>query len=131
MCFGLKREEEKMKNYLFFGGLFSLRYAYVDLYTGHSYVADSLFIRHKVRIKPQEHMVREDTDYKLIFCRIKRKDRQAFEKALSEISGKMSLYGHNDYDQFCRQMMNELGLEEPEEEELGFAEMNDGEGVRL
>lgn len=97
-----------MKNYLFFGGLFRLNYAYVDLYTGSSYVADSLFYRHKIQIRHGNEMRNDETKYCVIFCKIRRKDRQEFEKALAEISDKMNLLRYNDYDRFCAWLMDQI-----------------------
>ena len=95
-------------NYLFLGGLFRLNYAYVDLNTDSDYVADSLFFRHKVPVKFGDEMVRDGDKYRVIFCKIKRKYRNEFEKALGEISNKMSLLGHNDYEAFCDRLMTQL-----------------------
>ena len=95
-------------NYLFLGGFFRFNYAYVDLNTDENYVADSLFYRHKVPVKFGDEMVRDGDKYRVIFCKIKRKYRNEFEKALGEISNKMSLLGHNDYEAFCDRLMTQL-----------------------
>lgn len=92
-------------NYLFFGGLFRLRYAYADLKTETSYVADSLFFRHKVPVKYDQEMANENEKYRIIFCRIRKKDKAEFEKALSEVDNKMCLLGHTDYEAFCHRFM--------------------------
>lgn len=95
-------------NYLFFGGLFSLRYAYVDLNVDSGYVADSLFYRRKIRVWFLNEAVRDGDKYRLIFCRIRKKDKQRFEEALSEIRTKMALLGHNDYDDYCDELMRRI-----------------------
>ena len=95
-------------NYLFFGGLFSLRYAYVDLNVDSGYVADSLFYRRKIRVWFLEEAVKDDDKYRLIFCRIRKKDKQRFEEALSEIRTKMAFLGHNDYDDYCDELMRRI-----------------------
>ena len=118
-----------MKNYLFFGGLFSLRYAYVDLYTGSGYVADSLFYRHKVPIRHGEERMNDDSKYTVIFCKIRRKYQQEFEKALAEISDKMSLLGHNDYDQFCDWLMGQIEKADQDDADLQPAGMIGGGGM--
>lgn len=68
-------------------------------------MADSLFYRHKVPVRYGDEMAKNDDEYRVIFCRIRRKHRKEFEKALSEVSNKMSLLGHNDYDAFCAELM--------------------------
>ena len=37
-----------------------------------------------------------------------RKYRKQFEEALAEIPTKMSLLGHNDYDDYCDQLMKRI-----------------------
>ena len=96
-------------NYIFFGGLLFLRYAYVDLDADSGYVADSLFFRRKIHVKFLDEMVRDGDKYRVIFCRIRKKDKKPFEEALAEIRTKMSLLGHNDYDDYCNRMMKEIG----------------------
>ena len=97
-------------NYLFCGGLLFLNYVYVDLNTDENYVADSLFYRHKVPVMFGDEMVRDGDKYRLVFCKIRRKYRKEFEKALSEIGNKMSLLGHNDYEAFCVNLMRLIEL---------------------
>ena len=97
-------------NYLFLGGRFSLNYAYVDLNTDTDYVADSLFFRHKVPVFFGDEMVSDGDKYRVVFCKVKRKYREEFEKALKELPNKMSLLGHNDYESFCDSLMNLLDL---------------------
>ena len=93
-------------NYLFLGGrLLYLQYAYVDLNTDSAYVADSLFYRHKVPVKFEEELARDGEEYRVIFCKIRKKYKNEFEKALGEIENKMYLLGHNDYGAFCDKLM--------------------------
>lgn len=96
-----------MMNYRFFGGLFYLQYAYVDLCINDSYVADSPFYRRRIPVRFGRVMVKDNEKYRIVLCKVRRKYREEFEKALGEISNKMSLLGHNDYDEFCAGMMQE------------------------
>ena len=94
-------------NYLFMGkGLLYLHYAYVELESG--YLADSLFYRHKIPVKYRGEMVKDGEKYKVMLCKIKKKYQKEFEKALDEIPNKMSLFGHNDYEDFCNSLMKVL-----------------------
>ncbi len=97
-----------MKNYLFLGGWFSLQYAYVDLEINDHYAADSLFCRHKVPVRFGPEMARDGDKYRIVFCKIRRKHREEFEKALGEIANKMCLLGHGDYDMYCGMVMQML-----------------------
>lgn len=98
-----------MKNYLSFNGLFWLQYAYVDANTADGkYVADSLFYRHKVPVKFGDEFEKDGEKYIMIFCKIRKKYKKAFEKALAEIPNKMDLMGFHDYRDFCTRFMQAL-----------------------
>jgi len=104
----MKKEKPGGRNYLFFGGLFRLKYAYIDLNTDRDYVADSLFYKRNIHVRFIDEMVRDGDKYRIIFCKIQKKYKKAFEEALEEIRTKMSLLGHNDYDEYCDRLMAEL-----------------------
>ena len=95
-------------NYVALGGWFFLSYAYVDLENDGRYVGDSLICRHRVPVRFKGDMVKEGEKYRIILCKIRRKYRKEFEKALGEFENKMSLLGYNDYGAFCREFMKML-----------------------
>ena len=95
-------------NYLSFGGLLFLRYAYVDLNVNSGYVADSLFYKRKIPVWVLDEAAKGGEKYRIIRCRILRKDKRQFEAALAEIPTKMSLLGHNDYDDYCDQLTKRI-----------------------
>lgn len=76
----------------------SVSYAYVDHY---SYLADQLFIQNQVNVKFKKEMVREDSPYRIVFCKIAKRDIVKFEEALDKLEDKMFLLGHTDYSQVC------------------------------
>ena len=93
-------------NYLFLkSGWLFLKYAYVDLIGENGYVADSLFYRHKVPVRFGGVMVKKGEKYRIVLCKIRKKYRKEFEKALAEISNKMYLLGYTDYDAFCATLL--------------------------
>jgi hypothetical protein len=96
-------------NYILFGGLLNLHYAYIDT---NDYLADSLFYKRKIPVRFKEEMVRNDTKYKVVFCKIQKKYKKPFEEALEELTTKMCLFGHNDYEEFCKGLINEIEAEE-------------------
>ena len=104
----MKIDDLSDRNFLRLGGLFRLGYVYVDLNTNDHYVADSLFYKRKIPVQFGDEMYNDGEKYKVIFCKIRRKDRLGFEEALKEISNKMSLLGHNDYDDYCQQLIRKL-----------------------
>ena len=79
---------EDVKNYLSLER-FSLRhrfYAYLD---SEDYQADSLFIKHQVRVKFLQEYAKEESAYRMILCRIRKRDEAAFLEALRELPNKM------------------------------------------
>lgn len=66
------------------------------------YLADQLFIRHKVTVNFGPEFERPGSDYIIIVCSVRKKDRQQFLEALKELPGKMLLFGYTDYKAYCR-----------------------------
>ena len=89
-----------IKNYLDLGRhwLFFHQFFFLDT---EDYLADQLFIRHKVRVWFRGEYARPDHPYRFICCFVRRKDKQRFLDALSELPDKMAILGHTDYDAFC------------------------------
>ena len=104
----MKNENSVGSNYVYLGGHFFLHYMYFDLDTDGNYVADSLFYKRKIPVKFKDEMNRAGDKYRAIFCRIRKKDKAAFEEALEEMRTKMSLLGHNDYDDYCQKILKEM-----------------------
>ena len=77
---------------------FSCSYVFLDC---DEYLADQLFIKHKVSVKCGGEFVRDDSRYRIISCKIRKKYEQSFLKALSEMYNKMILRGYGDYQEFC------------------------------
>jgi hypothetical protein len=92
-----------MKNYWKMSdfSLFSVHYTYVD---HRSYLADQLFVQNKVTVKFKGEMVREDSTYCLVFCKVLKKDVERFEEALGKLTDKMLLLGHRDYPDVCSEI---------------------------
>ena len=89
-----------MKNYRRMSGLslFSVPYVYEDR---SSYLADQLFVQNKGTMKFKGEMVREDSPYCIIFCKVLVRDVERFEEALGKLNDKMLLLGHRDYPETC------------------------------
>lgn len=81
--------------------LLNASYAYVD---HSSYLADPLFVQSKVKLKPSCEMVREGSPYRIIFCKVRKKDAERFEEALGGLENKMLLLGHRDYPEVCEKL---------------------------
>ena len=92
-----------MKNYwkLDEFSLFTIPYVYVD---HNSYFADSLFEQRKIVMKFKGEIVRSDSSYCIIFCKVLKRDVQKFEDTLEKLTDKMFLLGHRDYADVCEEI---------------------------
>lgn len=87
---------------------FSLRYSFYAFIDIADYLADDLFIKHKVTVTFLQEYIKDDTEYCIIFCRVRKRDNAAFFAALQELPEKMLLCGRQDYPAFCRQFMDSM-----------------------
>ena len=107
-----------MKNYWRMGdfSIFSVSYAYVD---HSSYQADQLFVQNKVRIKFKGECAKADSPYRIVFCKVRKRDIERFEEAIEKLKNKMLLLGHRDYSAVCVEItkMIEAGMKAREKGE--------------
>lgn len=82
----------------------SFRFSYFCFIDVSEYLADSIFIKHKVRVWFQQEYRKEGTDYIAIFCKVRKKDRADFLNAMKELEQKMLLLGYHDYSAFCTEL---------------------------
>lgn len=94
----------ELKNYLTLER-FSLRHLYFAYIDSSDYLADAIFIKHQVRVKFMQEYAHEDSAYRMIFCRIGKKDSESFLTALAELPNKMMICGHPDYISECQRIM--------------------------
>lgn len=96
--------------------IFSVLYAYVDHC---SYQADRLFVQNKVRIKFKGECAKEEAPYRIVFCKVRKKDAERFEEALDKLRNKMLLLGYRDYPDICSEItkMIEEGMKAREKGE--------------
>ena len=78
---------------------FHQRFVYIDL---PEYLADTIFIQNKIHVKFEKEWKKPDNPYIIILCKIKKKDKEKFEKSLKELERKMLLMGHSDYQEMCK-----------------------------
>ena len=81
---------------------FSLFYDYFAFLDVASYAADQLFIQHQVTI----HFVREyekpGCPYRIVLCKVCKRDVNRFRAAMAELPDKLRLLGYTDYLEVCR-----------------------------
>ena len=78
--------------------IFSVPYAYVD---HSSYQADRLFVQNKVRMKFREEYAKAESPYRIVLCKVRKKDTERFEEALGKLKNRMLLLGYRDYPDVC------------------------------
>lgn len=84
---------------------FRLAYAFYD--TG-EHLADQVFINNKVRVKFLHEFVLQGAKYRVLICKIPKKDEKNFILSMNQLKNKMLLLGHTDYQGFCNVMSEYL-----------------------
>ena len=89
---------------------FSIRFKYFCFIDVSDYLADAVFIKHKIRVWFKNEYGKKGTEYMAIFCKIKKKDRESFLLAMKDLEQKMLLLGHNDYSAFCEELQERMNI---------------------
>lgn len=99
--------EFNLKNGLVLSTLSPLNqhFAFVDV---PEYLADALFIKHKVTVHFMEEYTYPDSPYRIIFCRCRKWDAGRLTAALNELPNKMLIFGYADYPEFCRNFLSKM-----------------------
>ena len=110
-----------MKNFWKMDNFFpdSLSYAYLD---HESYFADKIFMEKGIRVKFIREMHRENAPYRIIFCKVQKRERERLESALKELENKILLAGYKDYPLYCIELEEELAKERGLRQEGEFME---------
>ena len=110
-----------MKNFWKMDDFFpdSLSYAYLD---HESYFADKIFMEKGIRVKFIREMHRENAPYRIIFCKVQKRERERLESALKELENKILLAGYKDYPLYCTELEEELAKERGLRQEGEFME---------
>ena len=97
-----------MKNFRRLDGryILSVPYMYID---HKDYLADSLLTQNHVSVRFGSEFSRDNSPYRIIICKVRKKDTAEFEKSMELLCNKMLLFGHNDYMEFCNNIMETLG----------------------
>lgn len=85
---------------------FICRFLYFDI--RENYLADSIFIQHKMRVKFGPEFAKSGEKYVLVHCKIKKCDKEKFLQSMEELQNKALLLGYNDYKEFCKEKMKEF-----------------------
>lgn len=98
---------DSFKNY-FTLEKFSLLYDHYAFIDAPEYYADQLFIEHKVTVRFGHEYKHPDQPYFIIFCKVRKRDRERFLAALGEINRKMILCGYPRYEEFCSSFLDQM-----------------------
>ena len=88
----------------------SLRYDYFMFFDVYPYLADQVFIRHRVRVRFDREYEKEGTPYLAIFCHVRKKDVPKFLAALEDLKKSMILCGYPNYEADIRTSMETVEL---------------------
>lgn len=81
---------------------FSLKYKYFCYFDTRDYAADNLFAKNNVSVKYEKEACRPDSDFIIVFCKVKKYEVGSFLNSLFELNNKMLLLGHSEYQNFCK-----------------------------
>ena len=87
---------------------FSFFHNYFAIIDTADYLADRLFIKHQVRVGFGPEFVCPDAPYRVIMCKCRKRDVDAFLAAIRELPNKMLLCGHPDYLTFCADLKKKV-----------------------
>lgn len=98
---------ETQKFYLYMNcfSIFYARFAFLDT---SDYLADRLFAKHQVRVRFGREFVNPSSEYRVITCKVRKKDVPQFQAALAELPNKMLLLGHYDYLEESQKLWSEV-----------------------
>lgn len=85
----------------------SLLYAYFAYVDTADYHADPLFVRNQCRVHYDREYQKQGTEYRVILCHVRKRDKQRFLDALAALKNKMAVLGYRDYGGFCGDFLPE------------------------
>ena len=86
----------------------SLRYDHYAFIDVPKYFADQLFIRHQVTVHFGNEFQHPEHQYVIILCKVRKRDRDRFLAALSELNRKLILCGYPGYEAFCASFIAQM-----------------------
>ncbi len=87
---------------------FSLLYSYFAYIDVPDYLADQLFVKHRVYVFYDNEYAHPEHGYRVILCHVARWRRRAFIAALNELPTLMAMAGKGDYMGFCGDMVQSM-----------------------
>ena len=82
---------------------FRSSFAYFDTI---DFLADSIFINHKIKVNFGKEMHSDNEKYIIVFCSVRKCDRALFLQCLNKLKNNMLICGNTDYPTFCQKQIN-------------------------
>lgn len=86
----------------------SLFYDYFAFLDIEPYAADQLFTQHQVTVHSVREYGKPDCPYRIILCKVRRRDADRFHAAMEELPDKLLLLGYADYLEVCRTLWENI-----------------------
>jgi hypothetical protein len=80
-------------------------FVYID---HEQYYADDLFIKNNLNVKIKNEMKHPELDYRIIFVKVPKKQKDLFIKCMEELNNKILLSGCNDYNNICNSIITKI-----------------------
>lgn len=84
---------------------FSLCYTHYAIVDVPEHLAERLFLQNRVRVRFCGEYALPALPYRMVFCKCRKKDREAFEAAMDTLPDMMLLCGYSGYAEFCEGFM--------------------------
>ena len=104
----MKKSAESRKKLYWSLKKFSLWYNYYAFFDVREYLADRLFIQHKVRVWFDGEYEKEGSKYIAVFCHVRKKDTDKFLSALENLNRTMLICGYTDYESEVESIMAQI-----------------------
>lgn len=72
------------------------------------YLADDFFIKNKLKIKFKDEMASNKNNYRILFVKVNKKQKDLFIDCMEQLHNKMILKGYRDYDEICDDIMKKF-----------------------
>lgn len=87
---------------------FSFRYVHFVILDTNEYLAEQIFIKHKVKVHYEKKYAEFGSKYVVVFCKVRKKQLNAFHDSMQELGNKVMQMGHSDYKVRCEQLDDKI-----------------------
>lgn len=85
---------------------FSLRYKHYVFIDTEKYFYKQIFSEREIKVKALKEMMRDGFPYRLILCKVLKRDEKIFINALEQIQRKALLVGYRGYTDMCEMLLS-------------------------